>query len=180
MGRRRSAKGRHTIAWKKVARRPNSSRILQCGGPAAPLARSPRGRLSESQVSRSRVHAVGARGVASLESAQSQYAEGLPLPKSWLSIRSKRLRVLPCAPLMPSPSRFRSASHQYAIGHPIHRLPRREDVNRILGLISSHLISSRLVSSYLISSHLREETWRGHHTCIEHAYRNSQGCPSLL
>ena len=127
-----------------------------------------------------RVHAVGARGVASLESAQSQYAEGLPLPKSWLSIRSKRLRVLPCAPLMPSPSRFRSASHQYAIGHPIHRLPRREDVNRILGLISSHLISSRLVSSYLISSHLREETWRGHHTCIEHAYRNSQGCPSLL
>ena len=128
----------------------------------------------------SRVHAVGARGVASLESAQSQYAEGLPLPKSWLSIRSKRLRVLPCAPLMPSPSRFRSASHQYAIGHPIHRLPRREDVNRILGLISSHLISSRLVSSYLISSHLREETWRGHHTCIEHAYRNSQGCPSLL
>ena len=178
MGRRRSAKGRHTIAWKKVARRPNSSRILQCGGPAAPLARSPRGRLSESQVSR--VHAVGARGVASLESAQSQYAEGLPLPKSWLSIRSKRLRVLPCAPLMPSPSRFRSASHQYAIGHPIHRLPRREDVNRILGLISSHLISSHLVSSYLISSHLREETWRGHHTCIEHAYRNSQGCPSLL
>ena len=42
----------------------------------------------------SRVHdAVGARGVASLESAQSQYAEGLPLPKSWLSIRSKRLRA---------------------------------------------------------------------------------------
>ena len=128
--------------------------------PAAPLASRPaqRDRVVEaihgSHRVRTPTRCVGARGVASLESAQSQYPEGLPLPKSWLSIRSKRLRASRASlrPLMPSPVHASDPLHtntQKAI-----RFTASPAVKMSTGpyLISSHLISSRLILSHLISS----------------------------
>ena len=136
--------------------------------PAAPLASRPAQRdrvvrpIHGSHRVRTPTRCVGARGVASLESAQSQYPEGLPLPKSWLSIRSKRLRASRASlrPLMPSPVHASDPLHtntQKAIRFTASPAVKMSTAYWAL----SHLISSHLVSSHLISSHLISERRHG-------------------